>query len=151
MIIDPDANFPNCPNFKHWEAFVTDRPEYKPDKRRFSQTLLNEFNGLPEATQRAIYINLCQTIALVQFARDSLGFSIPSESVYRSQRLNKLVGSSSTNHTSGYAFDPRLEPAKLKQFLNFFAKHGGGVGQGTKQGHIDLKHTNPPRRWPYGG
>lgn len=151
MKIDPNANFPNCPNFKHWEAFVTDQAIYKPDKRRFSQILFDEYLALPEAERTRVYINLCQTFALVQFARVALGFPIPSESVYRSPRLNKLVGSLSTNHTSGYAFDPRLDQYQLRLFLNFFAKFGGGVGQGTKQGHIDLKYTSPPRRWPYGG
>lgn len=151
MKIDPNANFPNCPNFKHWEAFVTDQAVYKPANNRFSQILLDEFHALPEVEQQKIYINLCQIFTLVQFARDALGFPIPSESVYRSPRLNKLVGSKSTNHTSGYAFDPKLSSIQLNVFLSFFKKYGGGVGQGATQGHIDLKHASPPRRWPYGG
>lgn len=159
MLIDPLQHFPNCPNFQHWEAFVTDckangynvRSQHPIlSKTRFSPKLFNEFCALPEAEQQRIYINLCQIIILQQFARDVLGFPILGESVYRSKALNKLVGSVANNHPEGNAFDPKLNPEQLKKYFAFFKDWGGGVGIGQTQGHTDLGRNPQKRRWPYG-
>lgn len=149
--------FPNCPDFHHWEAFVTSQGNgyNKPSMAeklkgtRFSPKLYADFQGLPPAKQYEIYMGMCQMACVLQYARDTLGFAIPIESWYRSPALSKMVGSSSGRHETGMAVDPRLTPANLAKFLALFAKSSGGVGTGKTQGHVDLIRHDPPARWTY--
>lgn len=157
MNIDLHAHFPNCPDFYHWEAFVTNQgngysnrsADLKLKGTNFSPKLYADFQGLPPAKQYEMYIGMCQMACLLQYARDTLGFAIPIASWYRSPAISKMVGSRSGRHETCLAVDPALSGAKLKKFLDLFNKHSGGVGTGTTQGHVDLIRQNPHARWTY--
>lgn len=155
--VNPLDNFPNCPNFKVWEAFTTSAkgwavrspvPELK--NTPFSPKLFQEFTALPEQEKQVVWANMCQAAILLQFARDTLGFPIPIASWYRSLALDKAIGRKTKRHITGGAVDPKLSATRLKQFLDLFDKFGGGLGRGASQGHLDvLRLYGNKDRWTY--
>jgi hypothetical protein len=154
-------NFPNCPNFKLWEAFVTTRKDWKGRRggefsgipsiagSNFSPALFAEFINLPESEQSKIMANLIQLFASLQVARDVLDFPFKAASVWRSRSLNAAVGSKTETHVLGLGYDPDLQGVQLDKFLKFFEQGTGGVGRGASQGHIDIIRTPANRRWAY--
>lgn len=155
--VNPLANFPNCPNFKVWEAFTTTQrgwevrstdPALK--NTTFSPRLFKEFSDLSETDKQDVWVAMCQRAILLQFARDFLKFPIPIASWYRSRALNSTVGSKSPRHMSGGAVDPKLSGEKLAKFLAFHDKFGGGLGTGEKKGHSDvIRLIGNHDRWKY--